>query len=176
MRWITALTLLASLSFAGSEYDRRAAALKPRDVRGHFVLALWCEQQGLIDRAREQYALVLDLEPHHRAAGRALARLRPDAKSLARRALLARRKADREAAVRALRRTKRPARLILPSLRSPSATVRTRAIEALGALDDRDAVAPLIHHLSVAGSNSTGAYIAQSTQVSFIQDYDVEVA
>lgn len=180
MRWITALFLLASVASAGRtdrfEYNRRAAKLGPRNARSHFVLALWCERKQLMTRAWKHHALVLSIEPKHRASIRAVARLRPNPNVLVREVLRAPRKRVRDDALLALQRTKNAARRFLPTLRSRSATLRSRAIRALGALGDEAAVAPLIRHLAVAGGNTTGGVLSVGGQVSYVQDFDVEVA
>jgi hypothetical protein len=180
MRWITALFLLASVASAGRidlfEYNRRAAKLGPRNARSHFVLALWCERKQLRTRAWKHHALVLAIEPKHRASNRAVQRLRPNPKLLVREALRGPRKRVRDGALIALQRTTRPARWFLPTLRSRSATLRSRAIRALGALGDEHAVAPLIRHLSIAGGNTTSGVMSSGGQTSYVQDFDVEVA
>ena len=180
MRWITALTLLASITHAGrtddAEYRRRAAALKPQDARAHFVMALWCEKKDMKTNAWKHHAIVLEINARHRASRRALDRLRPDAKLLAHDALGAPTQRMRSDAVRALKRTRRPVQWILPALRHRSETTRTRAIRALGGLDSDGAIAPLVRHLASAGGNTTGAYMASGSQSAYVRDFDVEVA
>ena len=139
-------------------------------------MALWCEKKGLKSRAWKHHAIVLEIDAKHRASQRALTRLRPDAKALAREALGEPNLRMRLDAVRALRRTRRPARLFLPTLRNRSEKLRTRAIQALGALGDKSAVASLVHHLAVAGGNTTGAHMTAGGQSAYVQDFDVEVA
>ena len=180
MRWALIITLLASTSWAGraplSEYRRRAASVKADDTRGQFILALWCAQKGMRNHAWKHHAIVLDIQPGHRASLRALKRLQPDPRALVRDVLYARKTNVREGAVRALRRTRRPAALFLPALRSKSERTRSRAIRALGLLGDERAVVPLIRHLAVAGGNTTGAHISTGGQISYVRDFDVEVA
>jgi len=180
MRWIITLTLLASITQAGradlSEYRRRAARVNPQSARDHFVLALWCEKKGMPTEAWKHHAVVLELQPKHRASLRAAARLKPDVMRLAREALTASTKRRRIDAARALKRIPRPSRWILPTLRSRSETMRMRAIRTLGMLGDEGAVKPLVRHLSVAGGNTTGAYMAVGGQTSHVRDFDVEIA
>ena len=180
MRWIITLTLLTSLAYAGRadlpEYRRRARSLKPQNSRDHFVMALWCEKKGLKTRAWKHHAIVLEIDAKNRASIRALTRLTPDAKALAREALGEPNERMRRDALRALRRTRRPAQWFLPTLRSRSEKTRKRAIVALGALGDKSAVSPLVRHLSVAGGNTTGAYMAHGGQTAYVRDFDVEVA
>ncbi len=65
--------------------------------------------------------------------------------------------------------------LFLPALRSRSASLRMRAVEAMAALGDRTAVGALVAHLAVAGGNPQRAYVSRTSQVSYVQDFDVEV-
>ncbi|MHC4952673.1 MAG: HEAT repeat domain-containing protein [Planctomycetota bacterium] len=158
------------------QYRRRATAAKPQNAREHFVLALWCEKNQMKARAWKHHAVVLEIQPRHRASRRALGRLQPDMNALVRDALRSSNGRIRFDAVRALRRTRRPAKWFLPKLRSRSISLRSRAIRALGMLGDESAVKPLVRHLSVAGGNTTGAYLAHGGQTSHIQDFDVEIA
>ena len=108
-----ALTLLASTTWAGraplSEYRRRAVSVNADDTRGHFLLALWCAQKGMRGHAWKHHAVVLELQPGHRASTRAMKRLQPDPRALVRDALYERSANLRAVAVSALRRTRRPA-------------------------------------------------------------------
>jgi len=200
VRFLSVLLLLGSLTTAKDDalYRRRAQALDPSDARGHFVLALWCEKHDLPRYARVHYRAVLQAAPRHRAALRALKKRPPlsvlldearDGDAAVRREAVTA-LAGEEAAARALAdralgdpvpgirraavagiRARKPAALFLPSLRSSSEAVRLRAIEALGLLGDPSAVAALRAHLA-----PPGAYVAQGGQVSYVQDFDVEVA
>jgi HEAT repeats len=69
--------LLAPLALGGSDqalaaYQEKAAALAGTDAAGHYLLALWCDQQGLEDQARLEFEKVISLEPDHRGARRGL--------------------------------------------------------------------------------------------------------
>lgn len=72
--------------------------------------------------------------------------------------------------------------VILPALRamdSKHAAVRANAIEALGTMEYREAVAPLFTHLVAlqqGGSRAPHTYIFNGTQKAYVQDFDVEVA
>lgn len=56
---------------AEDDYAERAAKLAFTDVKGHFELAGWCKQQGLLREMRAELDLVLAAEPDH-ALARAL--------------------------------------------------------------------------------------------------------
>ncbi len=69
--------LLAPMAFGGpdqalSEYREKVTALEKGDVPGHYLLGLWCKQQGLGVEARLQFDKVISLEPDHRGARREL--------------------------------------------------------------------------------------------------------
>jgi hypothetical protein len=62
------------------------------------------------------------------------------------------------------------------ALRSPFDPVRLHAIEALGWMGDPDAVGPLVARFEVAGGSGQSVYISSMNQISYVQDFDVEVA
>lgn len=69
--------LLAPLALGGPdqallEYRERVAAIEKGDASGHYLLGLWCKQQGLADEARLQFDKVVSLSPDHRGARREL--------------------------------------------------------------------------------------------------------
>lgn len=84
----------------------------------------------------------------------------------------------RRAAVEAIRATKAEGKIgpLVRALQSPFAPVRVRATEALGLLGDADAVGPLVARYEVAGGSGQSVYISQVNQISYVQDFDVEVA
>ena len=53
-------------------YRDRADALSRDDVNGHFLLALWCEDQHLPKEARYHFYYVIGLDPDHEGARKAL--------------------------------------------------------------------------------------------------------
>ena len=73
---------------------------------------------------------------------------------------------------------------VLKALGSSSTAVRSNAAEALGQMGYREAVAPLFTHLktvdalaqSGGGYHPPAANIFVGRQISYVQDYDVEVA
>jgi len=84
----------------------------------------------------------------------------------------------RAAAVQGLREVGN-AEVALPlirSLQSASPAVRTNAAEALGALGDRVAVRTLIQRLHLTWGGTNRANIQVYNQVSYIADFDVEIA
>jgi hypothetical protein len=83
----------------------------------------------------------------------------------------------RRAAVRALRATGDPAfvRLYAKNLRHPQATVRVRAIEALGEFGAREALPHLLEALADTW-RPTRNFIQVTTQRAYVKDFDVEVA
>jgi HEAT repeat protein len=68
------------------------------------------------------------------------------------------------------------ARLFTPSLGAREPAVRMRAAEALGALGDASATGALVVYMTRAGGSPQGVYLSQTTQIGFVQDFDVEVA
>jgi len=86
--------------------------------------------------------------------------------------------AIRKAAVEAIRTTEAQGKVgpFARALASPFAPVRLHAIQALGWLGDPDGVGPLVARYEVSGGSGQSVYIAHVNQISFIQDFDVEVA
>ena len=84
----------------------------------------------------------------------------------------------RMAAVEAIRETDAEGKIgpLVRALGSAFAPVRVHAIEALGALGDAGAVGPLIARYQIAGGSGQSVYISQTNQISYVQDFDVEVA
>jgi hypothetical protein len=149
--------------------------LRSRDAASR---ALGLRVIELLEPAERQRALRI-ASRHPRAEVRlAAVRALGDPAVLARAAVRDADAAVRAAAVASLRRARvaRPARLVLPALGSPNATTRTRAAEALGALGDEGAVGPLVARLLVSGGSGQQVYIAQTNQITFVSDFDVEVA
>jgi hypothetical protein len=62
------------------------------------------------------------------------------------------------------------------ALGSAFTPVRVNAANALGTLGDAGAVGPLIARYQVAGGSGQSVYISQVNQISYVQDFDVEVA
>jgi hypothetical protein len=62
------------------------------------------------------------------------------------------------------------------ALGSAFAPVRANAATALGTLGDAGAVGPLIARYQVSGGSGQSVYISQVNQISYVQDFDVEVA
>ena len=54
------------------EYAARAAALAKDDVKGHWELALWCEDRGLTRGARVELEAVIAADPEHAEARKRL--------------------------------------------------------------------------------------------------------
>jgi hypothetical protein len=134
----------------------------------------------LLDRSERERALRIAMRGRHAAvrlaAVRAMGRAaRPaSVKALVNRALFDPVEEIRVAAVASLAANRQPASIFVPALRSPR--TRLRAIEALGALGDSGAARLLIRGYLSAGGNPQRAYIANTAQVSYVQDFDVEVA
>ncbi|MGQ0614233.1 MAG: HEAT repeat domain-containing protein [Planctomycetaceae bacterium] len=86
--------------------------------------------------------------------------------------------AIRKAAVEAIRTTDAQGKVgpFARALASPFAPVRLHAIEALGWLGDPDGVGPLVARYEVSGGSGQSVYLSQVNQISFVQDFDVEVA
>jgi hypothetical protein len=84
----------------------------------------------------------------------------------------------RDAAVAAIKATKAEGKPgpFVRALNSPFDRVRIAAVKALGNLGDERAVGPLVARYQVVGGSGQSVYISQTNQISFIQDFDVEVA
>jgi hypothetical protein len=84
----------------------------------------------------------------------------------------------RKAAVAAIKATEAEGKIgpFVHALLSPFDSVRLHSIQALGALGDAGAVGPLVARYQIAGGSGQLVYITQVNQVSYVQDFDVEVA
>jgi len=84
----------------------------------------------------------------------------------------------RHAAVEAIKATDAEGKIgpFVKALGSAFTPVRVNAATALGTLGDANAVGPLIARFQVAGGSGQSVYITQVNQISYIQDFDVEVA
>lgn len=146
-------------------------------ARDQFVLGLRAEKQGDRFSAAYYYREVLREKPDHRAACSGLGRQNVtagEALSLARH-----NKAEQRArGVKGILSLGGRARFraLLIALRNPRLDVRMPAMKALGEGGDKRAVKPLMWRVVTAGGNPQGVYIAQTRQVSYVQDFDVEVA
>jgi len=147
------------------------------NARDRFVAALHAQQQGDRFTAAYHYRTVLDAEPRHPAALRGLAKLNVTARE----ALKFTHHKDPKQRARAVKGILSLAddsrlRALLIALRNTHYDVRVPAIEALGATYDKRAVKPLLRRLMMAGGNPQSVYIAQTRQIAYVQDYDVEIA
>ncbi|MEM8885787.1 MAG: HEAT repeat domain-containing protein [Planctomycetota bacterium] len=97
---------------------------------------------------------------------------------LYKRAIFDRDESIRKAAVEAIKQIDAKGKIgpFVRALGSSFDTVRLHAVQALGALGDTAAVGPLVARYSVGGGSGQAVYLAQTTQVSYVQDFDVEVA
>jgi hypothetical protein len=84
----------------------------------------------------------------------------------------------RLAAVGAIRETGAEGKIgpFVKALGSAFAPVRIAAAQALGTLGDAGAVGPLVARYQVSGGSGQSVYISQVNQISYVQDFDVEVA
>ena len=84
----------------------------------------------------------------------------------------------RAAAVQAIKATDAEGKTgpFVQALNSPFDKVRINAVKALGDLGDAGAVGPLVARYQVVGGSGQSVYIAVVNQISFVQDFDVEVA
>jgi len=84
----------------------------------------------------------------------------------------------RDAAVSAIKATDAEGKPgpFLRALNSPFDRVRVAAVKALGNLGDARAVGPMVTRYQVVGGSGQSVYISQTNQISFVQDFDVEVA
>jgi len=84
----------------------------------------------------------------------------------------------RQAAVDAVKATDAEDKIapFVQALNSPFDSVRIHAAKALGALGDERAVGPLVARYQVVGGSGQSVYISQVNQISFVRDFDVEVA
>jgi len=97
---------------------------------------------------------------------------------LYKRAIFDRDESIRKAAAEAIRDTDAKGKIgpFVRALQSPFDSVRLHAIESLETLGDPGAVGPLVARYSVAGGSGQLVYLTTVTQVSYVQDFDVEVA
>ncbi|MHC4940622.1 MAG: HEAT repeat domain-containing protein [Planctomycetota bacterium] len=97
---------------------------------------------------------------------------------LYKRAIFDRDETIRKAAVEAIRQTDAKGKIgpFVKALQSPFDSVRLHATQALGALGDAGAVGPLVARYQIAGGSGQLVYLTQVNQVSYVQDFDVEVA
>lgn len=144
-----------------------------------FILGRKYEKAGDRMRAAQHYRAALDARPRLAAARRGLSRQKVTAHEALR---LTHGKNKRErasglAGIFSLEREKRLRALII-ALRNVHRDVRQSVISALGESYDRRAVRPLIARLrlTLLGGNPQSVYIAQTRQIAYVQDYDVEVA
>ncbi len=86
--------------------------------------------------------------------------------------------AIRAAAVDAIRATEAEGKIgpFVQAMNSAFAPVRLAAVKALGDLGDPSAIGPLVARYQVTGGSGQSVYISQTNQISFVQDFDVEVA
>jgi len=84
----------------------------------------------------------------------------------------------RKAAVDAIRATEAEGKIgpFVHAMNSPFDQVRVAAVQALGWMGDEAAVGPLVRRYQVVGGSGQSVYISQVNQISFVQDFDVEVA
>ncbi len=84
----------------------------------------------------------------------------------------------RLAAVGAIKSTDAEGKIgpFVQALGSAFTPVRVNAATALGTLGDLGAVGPLISRYQVVGGSGQSVYISQVNQISYVQDFDVEVA
>ena len=146
------------------------------EIREHFLKALRFEYEGRHADSRKHYRAVLRLDPNHLAAKRALGR---SARALARDALALTWKRDARSrrlgvSQLALIEGREGARGLMIALRNRRADVRMHAAQTLGARGDVSVVPALIARLH--GGTGQSSYIAQTRQVRYIQDFDVEIA
>jgi len=97
---------------------------------------------------------------------------------LYKRAIFDRDESIRKAAVEAIKATDAKGKIgpFVTALKSPFDSVRLHSVQALGALGDAGAVGPLVARYQVAGGSGQMVYLTQVNQVSYVQDFDVEVA
>jgi hypothetical protein len=84
----------------------------------------------------------------------------------------------RVAAVGAIKATDAEGKIgpFVKALGSAFTPVRVNAATALGTLGDATAVGPLVARYQVVGGSGQSVYISQVNQISYVQDFDVEVA
>jgi hypothetical protein len=84
----------------------------------------------------------------------------------------------RKAAVQAIKDTDAKGKIgpFVKALESPFDSVRLHSVQALGAMGDTGAVGPLVRRYAISGGSGQLVYITQVRQVSYVQDFDVEVA
>jgi len=166
----------------------------------HFRLALRSKLSEQPERAAYHFRVVLDRQPEHRAARRALGYKLTPAEGRTRatpgQPRWVRQPSERTRAKDALRRTfhKDPAerlrgrylvlalepverrRALALLLRNRHADMRFHAVRDLAKHARRKAVTPLMQHLTNLHGSDGGQYISQNVQRGYVQDFDVEIA
>ncbi len=168
--FIALVAVLAAPAAAGGpeaalrEYRDRAKRVAPDDVKGHYVLGLWCRQRKLAEQARLEFERVIALEPDHAGARTALGYVRQGdrwltgdeamrARGLVRHArtwmlpeelqrlLLPAREKER------LKREQERVRKLLRAMNAGGPKVQRIAMKALDGIEDRYKVDPLAYAL-----------------------------
>jgi hypothetical protein len=170
---------------ARKEATQRLADLPKGDAAAAYRLALELDARGHRDLAQAAHRRVVAIDPEHAAARRALGFERVGGRWLSgddlRRARGFVRSEGRwvlaqEARVpdEGLARLRKAA----AGLTSATSSERVRAAGEVGRLGDRRGIPLLVAawSRSQAGANAPGGHFAQSRQMSYVQDFDVEVA
>ena len=163
--------------------DAGKVDLSRADAAVAYRLAVEWAAQGRADLAQRAHERVIAVEPDHRAARRALGFERVDGKWIAGdelwrakgfvrvdgRWVLAAEVPATDANLARLRRAE-------AELRSARSEDRVAAAQDLGRLGDRRAVPILVGAWGRGESHAVGGYFAQVRQLSYVRDFDVEVA
>lgn len=166
---LTLAALAAPLAVGGTDektdaYRERAKAVAADDAQGHYLLALWCEDNGLAAEAKLEFEKVLALDPDHAGARQSLGYVKSGdqwlsgeeamrAKGLVRHEgewllpeeLAARLLPDSEK--ERMRQEERKTRDLLKQMDRGGAKIERIARKALEGIDDRYKVEPLAYAL-----------------------------
>jgi tetratricopeptide (TPR) repeat protein len=184
----TVLTMLLAAPARGepparAEAERRIAALQQFDAMTAYRLALALAAEGHADLAQRAYERVIAAEPEHLAARRALGFERVDGLWLAGDDLRRAKGFVPVAGKWVLAEEANPADPNLPRLRdavvrlkSTRSEDRAQAARELGRLSDRRAIPHLVESWHRQEARALTGYFSQTRQMSYVRDFDVEVA
>jgi hypothetical protein len=165
---------------------RRIAALPKGDATAAYRLALDLEAQGCADLAKDAHWRAVAADPDHAAARRALGFERVGGRWLVGDDLLRAKGFVKAGGRWVLAEEVRPAvdpvlarlRKAAAGLQSARTADRAHAAQEIARVGDPRGIAILAHAWARAASEAGGprGFFAQSRQMSYVQDFDVEVA
>lgn len=162
---------------------QQIAALAKGDAAGAYRLALELEGKGYAELAKSAYGRVIDAEPDHAAARRALGYERVGGRWLTGDDLLRAKGLVLSGGRWVLAQEVRPPDANLPRMRkaatglqSTRSADRIAAAQEIARIGDKRGIPILVGAWARSASRAVGGYFAQSRQLAYVQDFEVEVA